>query len=90
MALFFSQIKCEERPKYAVRVDRINRLGRSLIDEVDENSNDAIQEELQPFNKRWSEISEQLDNYSDKGYPQLQKDGCCLFRVMKNKLGMYE
>ena len=84
------QIKCEERPKYASRVERINRLGTSLIDSVDENSNSAIQEELLPFNKQWSQVSEQLDNFSDKGYAQAGPGECCIVRVMKNKLGMYE
>lgn len=82
------QIKCEERSKYATKVDRINALGKDLAGEIDEPSHDAIQEELQPFNARWSDVSGQLETYSDKGYPQ--QNECCFLRIMRRKFGVFQ
>lgn len=83
------QIKCEERPRYAAKVDRINRLGEDLAGDVDQPSHDAIQEELDPFNARWNDVFSQLDNFSDNGYPQ-GKNECCFIRVMKSKFGGFQ
>lgn len=82
-----TEIKCEERSKFASKVDRINRLGKDLAGEIDEPSHDAIQEELQPFNNRWSDVSDQLELYSDKGYPQPGNE-CCFLRIMRKKFGV--
>lgn len=82
-----TEIKCEERSKFASKVDRINRLGKDLAGEIDEPSHDAIQEELQPFNNRWSDVSNQLELYSDKGYPQPGNE-CCFLRIMRKKFGV--
>ncbi|XP_048577507.1 dystrophin isoform X2 [Nematostella vectensis] len=81
------ETKCEERPKFAVRVDRINRLGKDLGGDVDQPSHDAITEELEPFNQRWAKVSEQLENMSDTGYPQRGNE-CCMVRILRNKLGI--
>ena len=83
------QIKCEERARYAAKVERINRLGKDLAGEIDQPSHDAIQDELQPFNARWSDVSSQLENFSDKGYPQPQNE-CCFLRLMRKKLGVFQ
>ncbi|XP_067048762.1 dystrophin-like isoform X1 [Acropora muricata] len=84
-----AEIKCEERPRYAAKVDRINRLGEDLAGDVDQPSHDAIQEELEPFNARWNDVFSQLDNFSDKGYPQGNNE-CCFIRVMKSKFGGFQ
>lgn len=86
--LLFFQIKCDERAKYQVRVDRINRLGKDLQGTVDQPSYDFINDELKPFNQRWGKLSEQLENLSDKGYPTPGKSDCCLVRIMRQKLGI--
>lgn len=83
------QIKCEERARYASKVDRINRLGNDLAGEIDQPSHDIIQDELQPFNARWSDVSAQLENFSDKGYPQ-PKNECCFLRIMRRKFGAFQ
>lgn len=83
-------IKCEEKPQYQVRVDRINRLGKDLAGSVDKPSHDTIQDELKPFNQRWDTVSEQLDNYSDKGYPDRNHTECCLVRIMRRKIGIFQ
>ena len=87
--IHFFQIKCEERSRYAAKVDRINQLGKDLAGEIDQPSHDAIQEELQPFNARWSDVSSQLENFSDKGYPQPGSE-CCLLRIMRRKFGVFQ
>ena len=87
--MYVLQIKCEERSRYAAKVDRINRLGKDLAGEIDEPSHDAIQEELQPFNARWSDVSSQLETFSDKGYPQPNNE-CCFLRVMRRKFGVFQ
>ena len=90
MEYFFSlQIKCEECSLYATKVARINILGKELAGEIDQPSHDAIQEELEPFNARWSDVFNQLDNFSDRGYPQQQNE-CCFIRVMKSRLGVFQ
>ncbi|KXJ23728.1 Dystrophin [Exaiptasia diaphana] len=81
-------IKCDERSNYQVRVDRINRLGKDLQGTVDQPSYDFINDELKPFNQRWGNVSEQLENLSDGGYPKPGKSDCCLVRVMRQKLGI--
>ena len=90
MIYFFLQIKCEEKPRYQVRVDRINRLGKDLAGSVDKPSYETIQDELTPFNKRWDTVSEQLDIYSDKGYPDRLRNDCCFVRIMRRKFGMFQ
>jgi len=84
-----TEIKCEERARYAAKVERINRLGKDLAGEIDQPSHDAIQDELQPFNARWSDVSSQLENFSDKGYPQPQNE-CCFLRIMRKKFGVFQ
>ncbi|XP_020615403.1 dystonin-like isoform X2 [Orbicella faveolata] len=84
-----TEIKCEERSRYAAKVDRINQLGKDLAGEIDQPSHDAIQEELQPFNARWSDVSSQLENFSDKGYPQPGSE-CCFLRIMRRKFGVFQ
>lgn len=84
-----TEIKCEERSRYAAKVDRINRLGKDLAGEIDEPSHDAIQDELEPFNARWSDVSSQLENFSDKGYPQPPNE-CCFVRLMRRKFGVFQ
>ncbi|XP_068690393.1 utrophin-like [Montipora foliosa] len=84
-----TEIKCEECSLYATKVARINILGKELAGEIDQPSHDAIQEELEPFNARWSDVFNQLDNFSDRGYPQQQNE-CCFIRVMKSRLGVFQ
>lgn len=81
---FTLQIKLEERPGMKVKVDRVNRLGKDVLEVIDGPSKKSVKEELQEFNDHWQSATASLESYDDKGYPEEGND-CCLIRIFKRK-----
>ena len=81
---FTLQIKLEERPSMKVKVDRVNRLGKDVLEVIDGPSKKSVKEELQEFNDHWQSATASLESYDDKGYPEEGND-CCLIRIFKRK-----
>ena len=81
---FTLQIKLEERPSMRVKVDRVNRLGKDVLEVIDGPSKKSVKEELQEFNDHWQSATASLESYDDKGYPEEGND-CCLIRIFKRK-----
>ena len=81
---FTLQIKLEERPSIKVKVDRVNRLGKDVLEVIDGPSKKSVKEELQEFNDHWQSATASLESYDDKGYPEEGND-CCLIRIFKRK-----
>ena len=81
---FTLQIKLEERPSMKVKVDRVNRLGKDVLEVIDGPSKKSVKEELQEFNDHWQSATASLESYDDKGYPEEGND-CCLIRILKRK-----
>ncbi|XP_073229199.1 utrophin-like isoform X1 [Porites lutea] len=79
-----AEIKLEERPSMKVKVDRVNRLGKDVLEVIDGPSKKSVKEELQEFNDHWQSATASLESYDDKGYPEEGND-CCLIRIFKRK-----
>ena len=82
---FLMKIKLEEKSNMQVKVDRVNRLGRDVCDILDGPSEKAVKGELQEFNDRWQNTSAALESYTDKGYPDVGGNDCCLIKIIKRK-----
>lgn len=80
-----AQIKLEEKPSMQVKVDRVNRLGKDVCEILDGPSQKAVKGELQQFNDRWQDVCPALEGFSDKGYPDVSGNECCIVRIMKRK-----
>jgi len=65
-------------------MDETKKLLKSFDVKMDPEEASKLQEKTEV-----SDVSTQLENFSDKGYPQPQNE-CCFLRLMRRKFGVFQ